>query len=555
MWIITNKNIIDDNTYKGRNYNGFSFYSNHSAKIESQWLRLDHTQNHLYNNEAKKNAKVPDLYDGNFILLRLTQDTFTIYSDPFGIKKFFYWLNGDEFIISGDLKTITRIVDAKLSAENIAVYALTYHFIGGLTAFQNIYYNKPGEVIEFKNGKLSFSYYWDAGNLLKVEKRQISIKEITDKLITIIEKNIHDQPGKRISLSLTGGADTRNLLSVFLRLGIKPHLYTYGNPHSADCVKAKAIAHGLGLEHAIHDIDMTAMQFEEYARRIIRLGGGLASIHRVHRLMAVERERQYAEVMFLGTLGGEFIKGVSEDDYIVPSIIYENWHRPQISTELIVDYCRRKALQTRNIDLEIISDFFNRQPFFNGDVISRKLYSLSYLTASLHDAQDVNLYRTVMDEVYTPFLDVDYLKTVFASRFSFDNKERKKNRYLKRIENPVYASNFLKQVYSPLLHFEYSGNHKPSEVLFNKYTAAVIKSIRTKMRKSYPPNFPLSNWMVEFVERNLPRCRDYEVLKYIFDLDKLQKDLKNEKHLTKESYWLRFTNPIMMMFILEEVTK
>ncbi len=515
--------------------------SGQKDKILHQYCKQTH---HIKHNSSS------NVLSGN--LIRLDAESFTIYSDPFAIRKFFYWLRGDEFIISNDLKAVVQQVGAKPSAENMAVYALTYHFIGGLTAFQDIYYNKPGEMIEFKNGRLSFSTYWDAGKLLQQEKRKVSIREISDKLIAVVERNIAEQPQKRISLSLTGGADTRNLLSIFLKLGIKPHLYTYGNRLSADCVKARAIADGLGLEHEIHDIQITSSLFEEYARKIIRLGGGLASIHRVHRLLAVERERRFAEVMFLGTLGGEFIKGVSEDDYIVPAIIFENWHRPGLTEEIVVDYCRRKAVCSENIDVPLIYSFLDTQPFFNGDVISRKLFSLSNLTASLHDAQDVNLYRSVMDQVYTPFLNIEYLETVFASQFSFDNKERKRNSYLQRVENPVYASNFLKQVYPPLLRFEYSGNHKPSEVLINKYAAALIKAVRSKMRPPYPPNFPLSNWMVEFVERNLPRCRDYDLLKRTFELDKLEMDLKKGPHIPKESYWLRFTNPIMMMYILEE---
>ena len=54
---------------------------------------------------------------------------------------------------------ITANVQASPSVENMAIYALTYHFVGGKTLYYNIYYNKPAEVISFENGKISFSTY------------------------------------------------------------------------------------------------------------------------------------------------------------------------------------------------------------------------------------------------------------------------------------------------------------------------------------------------------------------------------------------------------------
>jgi len=566
MWVISNKRVKRFSELSQKEHCGYSYYSDNIVppKTESSLIHLGNPYQHTrlssgqlshqsgLNTDYKIGNDVIDTFDGIFTLLRLDDNSFSLFSDRFGIAKFFYWINGDEFIISDNLKIIVQTIKAKPSSENMAIYALTYHFIGGRTLYENVYYNRPAEIIEFKDGKLSFSIYWDAANLLNQEKRKVSIREISHKIICAVDKNISKEPQKRISLSLTGGADTRNLLSVFLKLGIRPHLYTYGNPLSADCVKARAIAKGLGLEHEIYDIRMTASIFAEYARKIIRLGNSLASIHRVHRLIAVEHENKYAEVMFMGTLGGEFVKGVSEDDYIVPAIIYENWQMKNFSNILISGYCQRKGLQTENINIDDVKLYLSDQPFFKGDIISRKNYSLSHLTASLHDAQDINLYRSVMDEVYSPFLDVDYLETLFSSSFSFDNKERIKNHIIKRIENPIYASNFLAHVYPQLLQFEYSGHHKPSEVLVNKYYAALLKYIRAHIRPAYPPNFPLMNWMEEFVREYLPKCYDFTILQKTFDLDSMIYELDHSQHQPKESYWLRFTNPIMMMYILEE---
>jgi asparagine synthetase B (glutamine-hydrolysing) len=447
---------------------------------------------------------------GNFALIQLGPNGFRVFSDHFGIRKFFWWKDGGQFAVSNDLKQIARLVRLKPSAVGMATYALTYHFTGGLTAFENVRHNQPAECVSVKNGILKSEKYWHPEDLLDIDRKQISIKEISESLKNATLSTLYSSDP--ISLSLTGGADTRNLLSIFLSMGVSPHLYTYGNPRSNDCMKTAAIAEGLGLEHQIHDIRMTAENFEDMARKIVRHGGGLASIHRGHRVMAVERESRHAKQMYLGTLGGEFIKGVSEDDYIVPAIVYENWNKTLSRTDDLEKYLDIKRIVADTDLKENLVSYVGTEPFLKGSDVHRKHQALSLITAHLHDAQDVNLYGIAMDRVYTPFLDIDYLETLFASEYTFNNKETIQNPVLRRIQNPVYGSRFIQTTYPPLLKFRYSGEHKPSEVCFNKYMAALLKGLRQKIKGTYPPNFPLGTWMAAFVRKNLPLCKDYATM-------------------------------------------
>lgn len=573
MWIITNK-AIQINSPNVLKYAALS-YTFYTDEKDFQFLNTTgHTwfyKGYIYPRatdtsfakDLSAQRLLDALYDkykndfinhlkGNFIIVHLEKDTFHIYTDRFAIKKYFYWIKDNEFIVSDEITEIMRHTQAQPSAECIAKYALTYHFTGGSTLYDHIVHNQPAESIELRNNKIQRKFYWYPTQLLEFKKRELDIVEISESLGNAIDKSLSNIDSTQLSLSLTGGADTRNLLALFLKKGIKPHLYTYGNPKSTDCEKASIIAKNLNLKHTIHDIRMDADTFERFARKILKLSGGLASIHRAHRLLAVELEKEFAGWMFLGTLGGEFIKGVSEDDYIVPLIVYDNWSNDNLTEAQLDKYLKIKFITPKNIDKISLLSNIREEPFFKGTVIERKLNALSYITAHLHDAQDINLYRTVMHEVFTPFLDIDYLELVFSSYFTFDQKEKINNKYIKRFNNPVYGSEFINATYRPLTKFLYSGDHKPSEVLFNKYYAALTKIIRQKMRGSYLPNFPLSAWMEEFVEKHLPICGEYSILRETFDLDGLMSELKNKNHSPKEAYWLKYTNPIMMRFIIEE---
>jgi hypothetical protein len=571
MWVLSNNNNNISNKTAG--YSNYSIETNvsevASIKQSANWILSGHVSARNKVEAGYKKFQGIDLLEalyqkqgedfiqyitGQFIIIHFELERFTIYSDHFAIKKFFIWQSGKCFIISDNLNKIAQNVQLRSSLTGMANYAIDYHFTGGTTAFENVRHNEPGQVIEYKESALSFTNYWKPEDLLKLEKHHIPITEITAALSKAVESDLKNIDKEKVSLSITGGADTRNLLAIFLSKGIKPHLYTYGNPVSDDCIKAKAIADGLGLKHNIHDIQMTAELFEEYARKIVKQSGGLASIHRAHRIIAVEEENQFTNNMFLGSLGGEFIKGIDHDDYITSALLFENWSQ-SISIEMIMRAMKQKNLKTSNaILVDTVFKLFLTHPYIEGNSTLRKHNALSYITAHLHDAQDINLYCNALNgQVFTPFLNIDYLELIFSSQYTFDNKEKIKNKYMKKVNYPVYASNFIKATYPPLLNFLYTGDHKPSEVLFNKYYAALIKMFRKRKTKGkYKPNFPLDKWMEEFVEKNLPMCYEYEALKTTFDLNGLMQELKTGNHKPKESYWLKFTNPIMMRFIIEE---
>lgn len=569
MWIISNINNKELSRFElAFQGNDYSFYLkddnkmkriNDAVFVDGYYRLRNDGKSRLQDSGVMAKRELGHLSEwieqvsGNFIALNLGKTGFEIYSDRFAVKKFFYWNEKDQFIFSDNLSIVRRLSKAQPSQNNMAIYSLMYHFTGGKTIFDNIYHNEPGQYFRNSENNLISGFYWKPEMLLTLPKSYISIRDISEKLERVVRELLVLSGKESLSLSLTGGADTRNLLALFLKLGIRPHLYTYGNPASSDCVKALAISKNLSLDHHIHDIRIDEHLFEKTAKKIIHLEGGLASIHRVHRLIAVEAEKKYADFMYLGTLGGEFIKGASEDNYIVPSIVYNNWNKQAIQKNDLKHYLEIKNVNVSSSMLDGLISYFAQDECFVGNEVERKHNALSYITTHLHDAQDLNLYGNVMHEVFTPFLDIDYLELIFSSEFSFDVKEGIGNSFRKRIDNPVYASKFLKETYPELLKYKYAGDHRPSEVLFNKYLAAGIKILRQKTAPSYPQNFPLGDWMKKFVLKNLPSCYDHNILKETFNLPALEKELEVNTPISAEPYWLKFTNPIMMRYLLEDI--
>lgn len=564
MWIISSNRL--NSPHHHCEFEGYNLYSN------QHWHKCDGSNTIFYYNgyilvrglktsskesvdaELEKliaeNKLKPEMIKGNYTLVVCRKDSFQVLSDRFGVQKWFYWRDGDSFMISNDLRAIVSEVNPKLSKDNMALYALTYHFVNGKTIYKDVLHNEPAQLLEFKDGKLFINSYWSPLALLEQGRQDIDIKDIVDCLGSHVDDLLAYCGEDSISLSLTGGADTRNLLALMLNRGKKPHLYTYGNPASCDCDKASKIAKGLGLDHHIYDINISSERFREYSSSIISWGNSLSSIHRAHRIIAVEKESKFADTMFLGTLGGEFVKGVSEDYYIVPDVVFDNWKAASLNSHQLTGYLANKSINSSSVVLDSLSEEISRE-FLTGSLTQRKLKSLTHITAHLHDAQDIVLYQKAVKYVFTPFLDIDYLELLFTSRFPFSNKEPITGRIARRVQNPIYASKFIRSAYPKLGRFRYSGEHKPNEVMLNPYFAALLKGIRQKFSKPYPPNFPLGQWMRDFVLAELPLCKGISEINEVFQIDDMIREIEDNECPPKESFWLKYTNPIMMRHIVE----
>lgn len=564
MWVLTNKKIDSANLSAKKNCISYSLYvcdEIHSVN-DTTWLYEGYIQPrenepftprivdsyffnhyvHRYSDDFIHHMK------GNFFILHLENNSFKIYSDRFGIKKLFYWINGDDFIISNDLKVITQNIAAVLSAENMAIYALTYHFIGSQTIFENIHYSRPGEVIEFKDGKLNFSRYWRAEELLDREEKS-DIQDIAAALEQAVGASLKFQSAGAVSLSLTAGVDSRLLLSILLNVGVNLHTYTYGHPRSIDCVLAQKISADLGIEYSIHDVQFDHGSFYESAIEVIQMGQTLCSLHRAHRLEAIKQESQFTDMMFLGSMGGEFVKGANHDDYIISNFVYEFSQNQSI--DVLRKYLQMKKVRLDSVDCDGLMDFFRQQNWCKyPDKVD--FYGLFEIAAGLHHAQNDMLYQKYIPKVFTPFLDIDYLRVLFNSDYHFLAKRRYSSHFRQRLENHRFSAD-LQHILNPsLTKFPYNSGFKVREYRMNPVYAALMSRARKKLWK-YPPNFPLKGWMREFVMDQLLEISRHETLiSETLMVDDLMNDLLTvDANITTEAQWLKYTTPVQMHLIMK----
>lgn len=564
-WLITNINdlVFDSEELPIHySYDNYSLYLNGSKEKEASklgWLVDGYFMFRLAEKEQNaeslpRSKMLNNLWEkheesfihkikGTFTIVKLESSSFKIFSDRMGIKKLFYWEDNGHYIITNELRIISKITKPTVTNLNIAIYALTYHFVGGQTIFDKIRYNLPAQIIEQVDNELKTSFYWDPKLLLN-EFNSFSKYDIAKQLKQCVAQYVDCFGNQKYSLSLTAGVDSRLLFSLLRKEDI--HTYTYGNPKSVDCEIAKTIAAKYGVEHSIYDFPVNKEMFKKFARESVASGNSLCSLHRAHRLWAIEKESKNAKVMFVGTMGGEWVKGANRDNYILSDFLYD--FANDSSEKTIVKHLKNKNIEF-NVELvkEIYTFFINQRWYKNPECF--ELYLLFDIVSGIHHAQNEQNYYKYFDAVITPYNDIDFLEVLFKSKYVFNKNKYKKGSFRRRLANHQFAADIQTILDKSLARIPYNSGFKAHEYSISSVLSAVIARIRKKSLSGHS-NFPLGSWMKEYVREELEGCCQ-NTQESIFDINALLNEVENADSKTTERFWLKYTLPIQIKYIQE----
>jgi hypothetical protein len=385
----------------------------------------------------------------------------------------------------------------------------------------------------------------DAEKLFQLSRKpyDTEIKQIAELFTLIIKTKIAAYSNEQISLTLTGGMDSRIILACLLREGIKPNCLTFGNPNTHDVVFAKHIADSFGLPfHNASNAKPDKDWYYKWVVETIKRDDGNAHLHRAHRTAAIAEhaEKYNPKVLFTGHMGGEGLRGLTYNNYFA-SPFFE-W----------VNEGKEKPLDAAKM---VLSDYFIKQENINYEELLVELYSLSWmkhdkqtnkyfflydLVAKIHHAQDIRLYQSYVPNVVPIYLQQEYLEALFSSSYNFFSR---KPSFLSRLKNPGFYCKLIKEIYPPLLDLPFANGFTPREYLKGLWYYVPIKMYRdyTQKRK-YPPTFAYGQWYIDFVEEHAqnisPEIWD------IYDKKRYMEALQYNQHRTDEGYWHKFSNPI-----------
>jgi hypothetical protein len=489
-------------------------------------------------------------FKGNFTILVGSEKGFHLFSDRLGIKKFLYNKSKTTNQISNDISLLRNLTNAQVDVNNISIYSITNRFPGGISMFDGIYHTPPACCLSFNDQQMDLSSYWSSEALYSLNKSKSTYKNFADFFLKIMKQYLDFYEPNDISLTLTGGSDSRIILGSLLHYGYNPKTFTFGYPESGDVKVARRLAKSLNLEfNNYYEATPTIKWFDNLTGLIKEKGNSLINFHRAYRLDGLLKEKERnpsSDMTIAGHAGGEPIRGLFYDNLIVPDFIKDFIPGKEGNSEKVINELNKRFIDPRKIDVDYVLEFINDLPYLKAQGKKREFLLIFNFLIENHLYQDLNLYDAYHNKIITPFMDIDYLEYLFSTQYSMLYKNNSSRNKLNKLSIPELQSNVIYEVYPPLANYQLNKGYSPAEYLKNKYLCAVKKAWRGYRNKKYrSSNFSYDSWFENYVKSRWPK-EPSPWLNTFFELSTAEHVLNTYEHGRSEKYWIKFSSIIML---------
>ena len=185
--------------------------------------------------------------------------------DRVGIKPMYFAEINGGLIFASEIKSILEsgLIRPELAPRALPEYLAFGYLAGAGTMFKGIEKLQPGELLEWRNGTITRSQYWD----LRFDvDRDASEEELQARFNRLFEESVELRLMSDVPLGvfLSGGLDSSAIAVVMQRLVKKPiktFSVGYDSSHHSELGYAKQVADLVGSEH--HEILLTPDTFAD----------------------------------------------------------------------------------------------------------------------------------------------------------------------------------------------------------------------------------------------------------------------------------------------------
>jgi asparagine synthase (glutamine-hydrolysing) len=344
--------------------------------------------------EYEENANFPTELNGLFhgLVIDQTRGTATLFNDRYGMHRVCYHQSGDAFYFAAEAKAILaarpdlRVADPKGLGEFVACSCV----LENRTIFKDIHVLPAASAWVFRNGsvELKSTYFrpceWE-------KQAQMDPEAYFQELRDAFSRNLplYFAGNERIGMALTGGLDTRIIMSwQHSAAGTLP-CYTFGGPYR-DCHDVRVARRIASLCQQSHEVitvgDEFLSRFPHYAERTMYITEGGVDVNRASDLYVSEKARKIAPVKVVGTYGSEIVRHAVMFKAVKPP---QGLFRPEF-----LPYVGQAADTYGGFRREHPLTFaaFRQSPWYHHGVLALESSQLT---------------------VRSPYLDNDFVRTVF----------------------------------------------------------------------------------------------------------------------------------------------
>ncbi|MDO9256308.1 MAG: hypothetical protein Q7U54_12405 [Bacteroidales bacterium] len=494
---------------------------------------------------------------GFFCIAIIDNDIALLVNDIHSVKRCYIGHKEESTFISNDLKSLSSFINFNFNKNAPIIQATLQHFVKGMTLFDNISYSEPSSIITLNSHNFVNRKYFSPSDLIKLDRSQTNRKDFIEIFKNSISNYIEYLNPKLISTTLTGGRDTRTILSVLINLGIEPHCFTFGLPTGTDVNTAKIVSNKCGLSFSNHYIeDLNSKTYGSLVNEIISLGKPHINLHRAHRLDAIQKENMIAngnlEMVFVGAMGGDYIMGEHFNDYILTEFLRRFLTENTSERIIISDILNKHSVRFDNNTIDFIIAYLESVELYHNKFNKNVEFNLVHnIIGCSHDIQDIDLFLEQSKYVIAPFMDIDIIEALFSSQMSlFSNTRHTKNPF-KRLIGGELQCQIIKQFAPKLANVPFANLYTPNDVLGNRYLYILKRIYLQSTKAPTNPTFRYDFWFQDFINEHL--TSNEEFISQFYNYNILKEDFKMLNHKSIEGYWHKYTNPINLSLYLNNL--
>jgi hypothetical protein len=318
-----------------------------------------------------------------------------------------------------------------------------------------------------------------------------SVHQIRDVFLSSVQKYLPDQ---HYMSALTGGFDSRTLVSAGIYFHRDFSCYTFGSPESADTKIAGSLCKQAKLTHIKIDLD------DQYARmhsldsglEFVRYASALGSFARAHYQYSIKQLQGEAEYILTGNFGSEVFRSAHNFGVVISPNLYLLFNSPSIdqfiesienSPELL--YLNRADFlpewEGLKEDLPLLPSF---DPLYNGFSKNQKFYVFVFeeIFRKYFGAEMVNQFRYLKNR--TPYLDLTFLAAVFKTELAGVHADFFEHNPLKRFKGQLVYAHIINKCYPAFGKILTNKGYRPSDLLsFPGKLNILVKYMNKKFTK------------------------------------------------------------------------
>lgn len=280
---------------------GYPYYCQSDKWFDAQDLRR-----HYLNSDEKFLEIIDGMY--SLIIVDKTKKKFTLITDRYGIYTLYFYMNSEEIIISENMEEIVSGWDEIVFDTFSIIEHLNFGYkLGEKTHVKGIKQFQGARVYTLNSHlKLEERKYWDLFDI--TEEQKIDIEEFRTTFNNHIRKAT--ALGNTISLPLTGGRDSRIILSACLPNKHKLHCYTHGPDYHTDIIQARLIAGHFQIPYEQYSLG------EDFGKSLLDRAKGNSGFlfghgsffDYMHVKNSFEQESKYGDILLTGILGNQLYR-------------------------------------------------------------------------------------------------------------------------------------------------------------------------------------------------------------------------------------------------------